>query len=207
MLFYNRKGLYNVGDGNNVRQQGFTLVELLAVVVILTLITAIVLAGGSRGKGGILLTNTAYEVAILLREAQTYGSSALKVGDPSPDASKQYGVFLDENVPSSVILFRDDVVENSLYDVGEGLETLSFTTGIYIEKFCWTPTVTEVCTNGVAPYDTLHITFRRPNPDAKILGGTCGGGCAYATIHLTSPTGGTTRKVQVWTTGQIAVID
>jgi prepilin-type N-terminal cleavage/methylation domain-containing protein len=192
------------------KQDGFTLVELLVVVVILVLITSVVLVGSSRGQGGILLTNAAYEVAIMLREAQSYGSSAFKPGNIGTEVSVPYGVYIDETIPGSIKLFRDDN-EDGLFNAVDdySIEDLAFTGGIQIQQFCWNPGGGEVCSDTEGGTQTISVTFKRPNPDARVLstGGTsCSAGCEYAIIRIVSPAGDT-RAVQVYTTGQVAVLD
>src|SRR3989338_7579467 len=53
--------------------RGFTLVELLVTLSLFVVLTTIVLFSQSKFNGSILLTNLAYDVAITVRQAQTYG--------------------------------------------------------------------------------------------------------------------------------------
>ena len=52
---------------------GFTLVELLITISIFVILTGVVLFSQSKFNGSILLTNLAYDTAVTLRQAQTYG--------------------------------------------------------------------------------------------------------------------------------------
>ena len=53
--------------------RGFTLVEMLVVLAIIIMITAIVINGQSTYNRSILLTDTVYTVAYSIRQAQSLG--------------------------------------------------------------------------------------------------------------------------------------
>jgi len=189
--------------------RGFSLVELLAVLAVLAIITAVVLSGSARGRSGLFLTNSAYELALFVREAQAYGVSARKEVISTAD-SAPYGVFLDRNVGNSATLFTDlSNPLNNIYDSGGGelVQTLTLTGGSTVFRFCGTPVGggAEQCSDAGGP-NTLHIAFKRPNPDAIITG--LPGPVSYesATVTLMSPYG-EQRTIQILVTGQIAVLN
>lgn len=73
--------------------RGFTLVELIVVVSIMAILTTIILAGQSSFNRSILVTNTAYTIALSLRQAQSLGlSSRQYVSGGSIYESAGYGI-------------------------------------------------------------------------------------------------------------------
>ncbi len=70
-------------------KSGFTLVEMLVVVAIFTIISAVALFNQTKFSSDMVITNLAYEIALEVRQAQTYG---IGVRNSSNDASNfQYG--------------------------------------------------------------------------------------------------------------------
>ncbi|MCL5782024.1 MAG: prepilin-type N-terminal cleavage/methylation domain-containing protein [Patescibacteria group bacterium] len=65
-------GTTNITGKNGVRK-GFTLIELLVTIAIFVFMTALILARYNSFNSGTLLTNAAYDVALAVKEAQTYG--------------------------------------------------------------------------------------------------------------------------------------
>jgi prepilin-type N-terminal cleavage/methylation domain-containing protein len=56
--------------------RGFTLVEMLVVLAIIVFITSVALLGQSQFNNSLILTDTAYNVAFSVREAQSLGLSS-----------------------------------------------------------------------------------------------------------------------------------
>jgi prepilin-type N-terminal cleavage/methylation domain-containing protein len=73
---------------------GFTLVEMLVVLAIIGIILVVVVTGQSTFSRTLLLTDTAYTVALSIREAQTYGLSSHLF---SGDQNAAYGVHFTPN--------------------------------------------------------------------------------------------------------------
>ena len=53
--------------------RGFTLIEMMVSVGIFALITTLIMVSGRSFGGSVLLTNLAYDVALSVRRAQTFG--------------------------------------------------------------------------------------------------------------------------------------
>jgi len=174
---------------------GFTLVELLVSIAIFTLITTMAVFNHAQFNGSVLLTNLAYEIALSVRQAQTYGISVKQTATFSFDSG--YGVHIDLSTPTSYTLFEDKTGGVShVHDAGDtDLQVFNITRGNRIGK---------ICLNGVQPCNatSVDISFIRPNPDAYIMSG--GTSATKAEICLTSPQG-MMRKVVVESTGQISV--
>jgi prepilin-type N-terminal cleavage/methylation domain-containing protein len=194
--------------------KAFTMLELLTVISIVGILTFMVLGNYNAFGGQTILRSLAYDMALSLREAQTFGVSVRR-SDPSTFSSG-YGIHYDTAAKNSYILFADAYIQTGGISVGatasggDGLyrdpreEVRKYTmgNGYKITQLCVT-TGTETCyVAGGAPH-SLDIMFKRPEPDAQIrLDG--GAPVRSARIELASPRGNV-RSVTVEITGQISV--
>lgn len=192
---------------------GFTLVELLVVVALVIIISAVVLVRHTSFNSTTLLRSLSYSVALSMRQAQVYGTSVRGTTGASPVYAPGYGVYFStalgcaNGTGTCYILFADADGDNT-YDTGEAVATQTLSRGFAISNFCAvtaTPSATHCVSGGSTAISSLTVYFRRPNPEALFY--TSGGsGYAYAYIELTSAvSAGTLRTVKVTSTGQIAV--
>lgn len=180
--------------------RGFTLIELMVVLAIMAVVSTIILSGNAKFGGIITLRNLAYDVALTLREAQTYGISARRFSSGGVTTfSPGYGVHVGSAPATQYILFAD-TNESGRYDTGEATKTFNISNGFQISNLCVTPAVgSEVCGQSA-----LDIVFYRPEPDAAIRAGTGGTLYSSATIHLLSPRGDA-ASILIQSAGQISV--
>ena len=200
--------------------RGFTLIEMLAVLGIIIVITGLVLANYSRFGGTVILQNLAYEIALTARQSQVYGISVLGSTTPARVVfAGGYGVHFSApaNVRSaartSYVLFADiPAFLNGKYDGGaELVQSLKLLTGYRVENLYTTDGGAE------RSVTSLDITFRRPEPDAYITKnndaltfnskGELTDGSALqdsARIEIASPKGNT-MNIVVEANGQIAI--
>jgi len=186
--------------------RAFTLIELLAVMAILVVVTGAILTSNSRFGGAVLLQNLAYDIGLGIRQAQIYGISVHRYG--ASDFSSGYGMHFDVSAsPTTYVLFAD-VDKNGVYDQGELVESTDIGRGYKIKSLCATKNYNENCN-----FYTLDILFKRPEPDAYLTarngnGQSCiqnGNQCQErASIIVESPREDSMRVV-VEATGQIAV--
>lgn len=201
--------------------KGFTLVELLVVLSIIVIITGVVLTSQSSFNKTLILSNTAYDIALTLRSAQTYGLSSRGRADASPNVG--YGLHFDRSATGSFTLFADispapsesnchglprgDAYApdakpgNCLYGAGDvRVSDYQLGNGIFIDDFCARSFGTWRCAraNG-AELSSLDIVFARPNPTPFIGGGAYSDAC----IALASPVGTVKRYISVALSGQI----
>lgn len=163
---------------------GFTLVELLVVLAIIGIITSIVFSSQSTFNKTLVLSNTAYDVALTLRSAQTFGLGSRAVGTIT---NAGYGVHFESGSPDSFILFADTDPDpdasnchglpingissptarpgDCAYDVVKDQKIQEYVLGndITISNFC-AYTSTWSCARG-GGITSLDIIFSRPNPD------------------------------------------
>jgi len=193
----------------NKKTGGFTITELLVTASIFVIITTIVVVKNAQFNSSISLTSLAYEMALQVREAQSYGVSVREFGTGSGNFDRAYGVYFSVNTPDSFIFFADDDGDKS-YDIGgvEEIDLLSIKGGNEILKFCATPTGgAEVCSDSGAGMTSLVVLFERPDPDAIISTdrpGNIPGNYTDATVSIVSPNGAV-REVYVRSTGQIGI--
>ena len=203
-------------------RRGFTLIELLVVLAIIGIIMAIIFTSQSTFNKTLILTNTAYDIALTLHDAETYG-----LGSRGAGATANAGYGVDFQTGNSFTLFADtyptpstssvchpttDVTlpsalpGNCAYDASQGEKILSYTIGnnITIKDFCAYTNGGESCAvahgGGLT---SLDIVFSRPNPSVFIsTNGSYNASYQSACITVTSPQGGF-KYVSVAQSGEI----
>src|SRR5579872_625888 len=103
-------------------RRGFTLVELLVVVAVITIITAFILFSQNKFDSSTLMRSLAYSVALSIRQAQLYGVSVradTATGATNPFAPG-YGIYMSSGDLSHYYIFSD-LNGNGAYDSGEAL--------------------------------------------------------------------------------------
>jgi len=162
--------------------KAFTLIELIVVVSIITLMTALILPNYREGERQLALQRSAYKLAQDLRRAQEMALSSQKFDKEVPAG---YGIYLNKSQPFQYILFAD--LDNGKdYDAGETVEILQLERQIQISS--------------LSPVSPLTIVFTPPDPQIYISGGN------VATVVLRPKTDLTkTKSVIVNKAGLIAV--
>lgn len=192
----------------NSMNRGFTIVELLVSLAIFGIMTTLVMAKYGKFNHNVLLTNLAWDTALVLRTAQTYGMSVTSASASANEFQYSYGVYFTEG-SNTFVLFADKLPlgsPNKLYDdAAELLSTYNIKKGARVSEVCVT-TTSETCeTTGI---DRISVLFKRPDPNAIICYASAGGpatcGSQYAEITLMAADQ-STRKVFVRSNGQISV--
>jgi prepilin-type N-terminal cleavage/methylation domain-containing protein len=83
---------------------GFSLIELIVVAAIILVVTAVVFTSNSNFSRTLLVTGAAYDIALSLRNAQTYG---LGTRASSGISNAGYGIHFDKATPASYFMFND----------------------------------------------------------------------------------------------------
>lgn len=186
------------------------------VIGIFGLLTAIVAFNYGSFNNQITLTNLAYEVAMQVREAQVF---SLGVRGANGNFDTRYGTYFNENANSSFIYFADNndtgVCNNSssggqicdcVTNGSECLNIVSLTRNMTIDSLLFSKTGDPLTSTDPTHEDSLHITFKRPNPDAIILNGLNDTKYAGVAIIIKSPDN-KYKAVVVLSSGQISVKD
>ena len=205
-----------------------TLIELLVSIAIFTIITSVVLFNHTEFNSNVLVTNLAYEVALAIRQAQTYGLS-VKQG-----STHSFGIYVDTNGPQSLIIFEDtnnDGIFNGTGNFDEVCpsvssgdadgdtceERLSLRGNVEFSEFCVYKEINGLrCSVGSDNINWSSVMFKRPNPIALIYGEQFGPNTdnldlnkdtqKYFTITLKSNSTDKHKTVKVERTGQISVV-
>ncbi|MES2213563.1 MAG: type II secretion system protein [Patescibacteria group bacterium] len=206
-------------------RSGFTLIELMVTMGIVTVIMSIVLFSYSRFNDRLALTTAAQELAITIRQAQSYGLNVKESGVGNGQFTSAYGIYFNPphaasayaGDPTHYVLFVDNQTVNKTYNSGSGTCGSSSTECVEIVTLRNGVTISAVCdgagecppTRGSGGTRALSITFLRPNPDADINfinagGNILLGGEPTGKVVLKSPQGNTIMVV-VEKTGQISI--
>jgi prepilin-type N-terminal cleavage/methylation domain-containing protein len=206
-------------------EQGFTLIELLVVIAIIGILTVVIVLSQKNFNSATLLTDTAYTIALSIRESQSFGLSSrvysgvynAGYGVHFGNSNNSYVVFADTypsapgtnstNCPEHTetnSLLPDARPGNCYYDSGhDGLvQTYTLGGGYTISKIVGTPSSGGSQT--IYPGGTLDIVYERPNTQAVISMNSNGTAFTNATIDITSPQGGI-RCVIANTLGEVSV--
>ena len=196
--------------------RGFTLVELMISVGIFAFMTAFLLAKYGKFDQSLLLTNLAYDVALNIRTAQSYGIS-VKNADAENTAdnfNSSFGIYFNSSaVPTPYnnnkqFIFFADTCVNAIYDYvsSSGCVDVQIKPPLKIKRNSF---IKSTCAGSdvstCLDLNPLSITFKRPDPNAIIKTQTSNiTDYAYAEIVLQS-SDGSTKKVIIRKTGQIEV--
>lgn len=190
------------------------MVETLAALGIFILITTIVFVGNNHFNNTILLTNLAYDVALTVSRAQSYGVSVKQFGTGDESFNVGYGVHFrlcgatvdtNESDDTSFVLFAD-ANRNQYYEKpGEFLERYLIRRGNKINSLSWV----DSSGNVAALTGGADISFERPDPDASFVFFDCSGNIVSydaraVRVEVISPAG-LTKNINIETTGQISV--
>lgn len=165
--------------------RGFTLVELIVVLGIIILITGIAITSQTTYNRKLLVTNTAYTVALTIREAQSFGLSSRQDGGVQ---NAGYGVRFSDVNYTQYVMFADLLATiakhatcptgtantpeakpgNCLYDgTAETVTTYNLNKGFKVHDACGIRSDNSalVCLSNPS-YTALDIVFLRPNTEA-----------------------------------------
>jgi prepilin-type N-terminal cleavage/methylation domain-containing protein len=181
-------------------QAGFTLLELIVVMTISTIIMTTLVIQQSKWNDSLIVSTQAYEMALMIRQAQIYSLGVREDTAGSGDKFNiGYGVYFD-NDATRYIYFADRDGDKK-YGSGEEVETKIFTRGVTIKDICGN----TKCMGG--SFQQANIVFLRPDPKANILLCNAGGvkqDDPPVTIRLQSP-GGKFASVKVEANGQVSI--
>ena len=201
-------------------KKGMTLVELLVVISIAGIISAVLFANYPAYDENKKLLIAAEEVALTLREAQVFGLS-VRSDDPSAPMqtfSGRYGININTVTrPNDITLFVDN--GTGAYEEGIDLKdiasSITLASPISLKAICFNESGQSPASGGVEECNTSSgipgvlskvatVLFERPNPEPSIKN-KFGQLRQYLRIILTN--GRIDRNIYVWASGQIAVTD
>jgi len=183
-------------------KRGFTLVELLVTLAIMLIIVASSLVQFNTFDSEILLKTLAYDVALSVRQAQSY---SLNVLGSAGSFDSPYGVTFTPDTTSYALFLYGGTATRPRFDADASiLDTYQLG-----RRF----TITDVCAviGGVEDCSIarLDVSFKRPEFIglfyAEGYSEVQNGQIESGTIYIQSSTGGPTGKIEVGYTGYITV--
>ena len=205
------------------------MIEMLVVIAIIGIITIVVITSQGSFNKSIILSNAAYDLALALRSAESYGLGSRVL---TPEGTHT-GYGLEFTVGQTFTLFADPYPAqptsslgchpappagdnapdakwgDCIYDSAQDQKVTTYTLhrGITVSDVCAYSTSGSFCAGASAPnhLDRLDIVFVRPNPTpflSKDGAYDSGSPITSACITLTSPQGGV-KYVAVSAAGQI----
>jgi hypothetical protein len=208
-----------------------TVVELLIVLAIIGVMTVVMVTGHTTFNKTILLSYTAYDVALTIRSAETYGLGS-RITSGITSSNTGYGVHIVPGL-TTFVLFADKVPRydgvchplrvgadgsepdtipgNCKYDPGasedesESVQSYTLGNGMKITDTYWYAGAGGIRSDK-NDRPTIDMVFSRPNPKAFIsVDGIYNPSISIdACFEITSPQGGVSH-VYVGSTGQITV--
>lgn len=145
------------------QKKGFTLVELMVVIAIMATISALSLFNSSKLNSAILISNTAYEIGLVIRDAQVSGLGAKVIMSGLTATTSNQGIFFNLEDKDKVVFFAD-LNKDNRYQQGEESQIFNIENkrAGKIIRICKIDNNNN-CTH--EPSD-LTIMFKRPNPEA-----------------------------------------
>ncbi|MES2436583.1 MAG: prepilin-type N-terminal cleavage/methylation domain-containing protein [Patescibacteria group bacterium] len=160
-------------------QKGFTLVEMMVVIAILTIFTSISLVDYKNFGKRQAFVNLMYDTALDIRQVQASGIGVQEVVPGSNDFNVGYGIHFNlELANNSYLIFADKPIGGTTIrdngycssvdpscsaDTQVAVHTLP--TGFIIDDVCGIVDNVRTC---IASGGKMDIVFARPNPDAII---------------------------------------
>ena len=208
---------------NAKSSRGFTLIELVVSLAIVTIITSTVIFKYADFTDKTALSKATNDLALAIRQAQVYGINVNQTAVSSGDFTRAFGIYVNPACnPQTYYIFVDGNA-NQRYDfqngnAGCGTPELPTNGDVFVEKASLTNGIvfSDVCngsgvcfSNNPGIVRRMSITFLRPNTDARIKmvdnnGNNWGALQTTGQIVFLSPRGAT-AVIVIGSTGQISI--
>lgn len=185
-----------------MRKPGFTLIELIVSIGIISMVTGIFLANYSSANRRTDLTMTAQKMVTDIRMAQNYSLGLARYGESSlahvPLGG--WGIHFSMSANNQYTIFADDD-GNAVYNSGEadlnsGAQTTGFPNNIIIDSI-----------KGPAVINSLDVTYLPPDPITTITNDVTMATSSQVDISLKDLRTNTYKTVRINFLGLAEVID
>lgn len=213
--------LKNSVKNNSARlcKKGFTLVEVVIVIGIFAVISAIILFNYSSFRSNTTVNTVAQEIALTVRKAQSYSLGLQAPGLLSGLPVKGYGVRFESNKPDQIVFFAEISPIDNQYTVAtpdcsapapgqECVEYYRIETGDIIQDII----VDGEVINLTDPSSSIDIIFKKPTGETVFcvhkFSSTCSSSSTSSVgvvdVLLVSKSG-INKTVRIYANGQISV--
>lgn len=171
--------------------KGFTLIEVLVIISIITIMTVALFSNYGKNNEMFALERSAQKLEQDVRRTQDMAMS----GFEGSSSILGYGIYFNTSSPNSYIIYREinDVTPVMSYETGDTIkETVSLEAGI---KICSLTDSTSV--------STLSVSFEPPNP-LTYIDAVSSGKTAIITLCLISDVS-RTRTITINNAGMVQV--
>lgn len=187
-------------------KKGFTILELIIVIAIIAVLTTVILFNSRGLNSSILVSNTAYEVSLMIREAQTYGLGVRATENSVIGFAYSQGIHFDSTVSNAntITLFSDKDNNGQWSGSTENIQTytISKDRAGSVLSICVVTGVT-----GCQAVSSADILFKRPNPEAVFFVAPNPGGSASAVVVNLgfTPGNGQCRSIIIQKSGAVQI--
>jgi prepilin-type N-terminal cleavage/methylation domain-containing protein len=202
-----------VANNPSKLQVGFTLIEMVVVLAVVAIITAIILTSLPSFRDNVSIDLTAQNVATTIREGQIYGMAELGVGyfEHAQILSRPWALHFEAKSDNSSNQFWSFVY----YAEEATVDTFSIDSSRNVYKLDGGITV-EKLFRGNRPVSTIDLKFQARYPEPKCFGYytdpndpntyNCDSNAESVWIVLYSPREKRERIVNVSSNGQISIL-
>jgi len=142
------------------------LIELLIVIAIIGIMSAVVLPGYRKGSLQLALSRSSHKLSQDLRRAQEMGMSPRSGGS----IAKGYGIHFPSNDSTSYILFADFDGEHDYDGISELIEgPIEFEREVRVSSF--SPSGSQLTVVFIPPLPSVEITPSAPSASITITNG------------------------------------
>jgi prepilin-type N-terminal cleavage/methylation domain-containing protein len=192
-------------------QKGFTLAELIIVVAIIAIISTISMFNSAKLNSSILLSDTAYEIGLIIRDVQISGLGVKVISNNGNATTSNQGIYFNILTPEKIIFFSD-LTKNNKYDTGEESQIYNIENkrAGKILSICkiTNNTICRPLSGGDANNLTnLSIIFKRPNPESYFYynDGSSDGEYSGSVVVNIGFDPGDCRSVIIYKTGAVQI--
>lgn len=185
-----------------------TYIELIVVLGIWTVMSAIVIYNYTKFQAKVEIKNLASDIALKIVEAQRSalsGNLQIEFLDNSnPDIKPSYGVYFDVVEDEKKLIYFADLNNVNGYNEGEELDFITIEKGSFIENIDICSVSSETCKSGSNSIDSLAVVFKRPDSSA-IFSDSNITSAEYAQITIKSENKEAEASIKVYKSGRIQV--
>jgi prepilin-type N-terminal cleavage/methylation domain-containing protein len=197
-----------------VRSQGFTLIEVLVVVTIMSVLSAVVMWNYRSALNTESAVSGARELRSTIREAQLWSNSSrpfpVDAPDTDPDRYRRgFGVYVTLTDAQSVVLYGGEDTSETVFHADNIVREDELPIGGYIKGLCATTDVTgSNCGDVLNQKTSLWIFYRRPSLSPYInYDDVAGEGFAYARIVIgVLGNSSYNRWIEIYQSGRVEIL-